>query len=72
MDEEISQGQCDLCGEISDGSMSECNQLSCSFAHCNDILYHQVRLVLWMRLSDDGWRLRRMHAGLPGQVFQIQ
>ena len=42
--EDVLQGLCDLCSETSDGTMAECNQLSCSFAHCNDILYHQVRI----------------------------
>jgi hypothetical protein len=35
-------GVCDLCGGNSDGSIQECNLLSCTFAHCQAILYHQV------------------------------
>jgi hypothetical protein len=36
-------GTCDLCGEASDGTLQECNFLSCTFAQCKGILYHQVR-----------------------------
>ncbi len=43
--EDLLQGLCDLCGEISDGTSAECNQLSCSFVNCSDILYHQVRVT---------------------------
>ena len=43
--DDVVTGFCDLCGEPSDGTTSECNLLSCSFAHCSDILYHQVRVI---------------------------
>ncbi|KAG1680596.1 hypothetical protein FOA52_015044 [Chlamydomonas sp. UWO 241] len=47
--EEILQGRCDICGDVSDAAIQECNLLSCTFAQCKDILYHQSCLDKFLR-----------------------
>lgn len=34
-------GTCDLCGDVCDANTQELNVLSCTFAKCEDLCYHQ-------------------------------
>lgn len=77
--EDVLRGICDLCGEPSDGSVQECNYLSCTFAGCKEILYHQASLGAWHGCRQGAHAaMREAHAadplcaGLPRQIPAIE
>lgn len=54
-------GDCDLCGTSLDGC--ECNQLACTFAHCEGGMYHQECVEKFLKSN----RLEKVRLAAPAQ-----